>query len=133
MEAKFRDIPDALWEQIAPLIPVRRKNTLRGRPRVPDREVLAGIVYRLRTGCQWKALPRDFGSGSTCHARFQDWCAVGVFTEIFSALLKFYDRRRGIQWKWSSLDSAMVKAPKGGTSRARTPRIARKVASNGTS
>ena len=133
MEAKFRDIPEALWEQIAPLIPVHRKTTLRGRPRVPDREVMAGIVYRLRTGCQWKALPQDFGSGSTCHARFQDWCEAGVFTEIFSKLLAFYDGRRGIQWKWSSLDSALVKAPKGGTSRVRIPRIARKAASNGTS
>ena len=133
MEAKFRDIPDALWGQILPLIPIRRRTTLRGRPPVPDREVLAGIVYRLRTGCQWKALPREFGSGSTCHARFQEWCAAGVFTEIFSKLLKFYDRKRGIQWKWSSLDTAMVKAPKGGTSRARTPRIARKAASSATS
>ena len=133
MEAKFRDIPNALWEQVAPLIPIRRKKTLRGRPLRPNREVLAGIVYRLRTGCQWKALPQDFGSGSTCHRRFQEWVAAGVFKEIFSELLKFYDHKRGIQWKWSSLDSAMVKAPKGGTSRARTPRIARKVASNGTS
>jgi putative transposase len=93
---------------------------------------MAGIVYRLRTGCQWKALPRDFGSGSTCHARFQQWCTAGVFTEIFSKLIQFYDRKCGIQWKWSSLDSAMAKAPKGGTSRVRTPRIARRVASNAT-
>jgi hypothetical protein len=57
MEAQFRNVPDGLWEQIAPLIPARRKNTLRGRPPVPDRD-------------------------------------------------------DGIQWKWSSLDSAMVKAPK---------------------
>lgn len=128
MEAKFRDIPDALWEQIAPLIPVRRKSTLRGRPPVPDREVIAGIVYRLRTGCQWKALPKDFGSGSTCHSRFQQWCAAGVFTEIFSKLLQFYDDKRGIQWKWSSLDSAMAKAPKGGILRVPTRRIARKPA-----
>ena len=133
MEAKCRNVPDGLWEQIAPLIPARRKNTLRGRPPDPDREVLAGIACRLRTGCQWKALPREFGSGSTCHRHFKEWCAAGVFTKVFSKLLKFYDRRRGIQWKWSSLDSAMVKAPKGGTSPARTPRIARKVASNATS
>ncbi len=90
MEAQFRNVPDGLWEQIAPLIPARRKNTLRGRPPVPDREVLAGIVYRLRTGCQWKALPREFGSGSTCHRRFKEWCAAGVFTKVFSKLLKFY-------------------------------------------
>ena len=133
MEAKFRDIPDALWEQVAPLIPVRRKNTLRGRPAVPNREVLAGIVYRLRTGCQWKALPKDFGSGSTCHARFQEWCAAGVFKEVFSKLVQYYDRKRGIQWKWSSLDSALAKAPKGGTSRVPTPRIVRKAASSATS
>jgi hypothetical protein len=49
-----------------------------------------------------------------CHRRFKEWCAAGVFTKVFSKFLKFYDRRRGIQWKWSSLDSAMVKAPKGG-------------------
>ena len=133
MEAQFRNIPEALWEQVAPLIPVRRKTTLRGRPPVPDRDVLSGIVYRLRTGCQWKALPQDFGSGSTCHRRFQEWCAAGVFTEIFSQLLKLYDRKRRIQWKWSSLDSAMVKAPKGGTSPGRTRRTARKAASNATS
>jgi transposase len=133
MEAQFRNIPEALWEQVAPLIPVRRKTTLRGRPPVSDRDVLSGIVYRLRTGCQWKALPRDFGSGSTCHRRFKEWCAAGVFTEVFSKLLKFYDCKRGIQWKWSSLDSAMVKAPKGGTSPARTRPTARKAASNATS
>ena len=73
MEAQSRNIPEGLWEQVSPLIPVRRKTTLRGRSAVPDREVLSGIVYRLRTGCQWKALPRDFGSGSTCHRRFQEW------------------------------------------------------------
>ena len=70
---------------------------MRGRPPVPVREVLAGIVFRLRTGCQWKALPREFGSGSTCHRRFKEWCAAGVFTKVFSKLLKFYDRRRGVE------------------------------------
>ena len=71
MEAKFRNVPDGLWGQIAPRIPARRKNTLRGRPPVPDREVLAGIVYRFRTGCQRKAVPREFGSGLTCPPTLQ--------------------------------------------------------------
>jgi transposase len=47
MEAQFRNVPDALWEQIAPIIPGRRKNTLRGRPPVPDREVLAVGARRI--------------------------------------------------------------------------------------
>lgn len=39
---------------------------------------MAGILYRLKTGCRWKALPNDFGSGSTCHLRFQEWVELGV-------------------------------------------------------
>jgi transposase len=103
-----------------------------GRPRIPDRVVLAGIVYRLRTGCQWKALPSEFGSGSTCHLRMQQWARAGVFTAAFVTLLKRYDRRRGIQWQWSALDALIVKAPKGGTSRGRIRRTARSRAPSAT-
>ena len=84
--------------------------------------VLAAIVYRLRTGCQWKALPAQFGSGSTCHLRFQQWVQAGVFEQMFAQLVRFYDARRGIQWHWTSLDSATVKAPKGGTTQDRIRR-----------
>jgi putative transposase len=86
---------------------------------------LAAIVYRLRTGCQWKALPAQFGSGSTCHLRFQQWRHARVFERIFAELVRFYDARRGIQWTWTALDSAIVKAPKGGTIRDPIRRTAR--------
>ena len=85
---------------------------------------MAGILYRLKTGCQWKALPSDFGSGSTCHLRFQKWVQLRVLAASHRELLSYYDRRRGIAWNWSSLDSASVKAPRGGTSRARARRTA---------
>lgn len=114
MDPKFADIPDALWNQIEPLLPVAAPSPKGGRPRIPDRLVLAGIVYRLRTGCQWKALPREFGSGSTCHLRLQQWREAGVFEKIFEVLLSHYQKRKGIQWQWASLDSVLVKAPKGG-------------------
>ena len=42
------------------------------RPIVPFRKVLDGILYILRTGCQWKILPSEYGSGSTCHRRFHE-------------------------------------------------------------
>ena len=91
------------------------------------------IVYRLRTGCQWKAMPEQFGSGSTCHARFQRWCEAGLFRRIFEKLLRFYDDVRGIDWEWASLDSAMVKAPKGATRPDPTQPIGQSAASSGTS
>ncbi len=111
----FYSIPDELWVRIEPLLPPYQKNPRGGRPRVPDRVVMAGILYRLRTGCQWKALPREFGSGSTCHLRFQECANAGVFAKIHCELLKYYDQKVGIDWDWSSLDGALVKAPKGGT------------------
>src|SRR5213593_2221094 len=122
MDPRFADIPDRLWRRVAPLLPRERPKPKGGRPRVPDRAVLAGIVFRLRTGCQWKALPERFGSGSTCHLRMQQWIRARVFKKIFRELLLHYHKRRGIQWKWTSLDTALVKAPKGGAARGRTRR-----------
>ena len=128
MDAKFADVPNALWKRVEPVLPVPPARPLGGRPRVPDRVVLAAIVYRLRTGCQWKALPAQFGSGSTCHLRFQQWVQAGVFERIFARLVRHYDARRGIQWQWTSPDSATVKAPKGGTRRGPIRRTARNAA-----
>lgn len=133
MDPKFRTVPESLWRTVAPLLPPERPKPKGGRPRVPDRVVLAGILYRLRTGCQWKALPSEFGSGSTCHLRLQQWARAGVFTDIFVALLERYDKRRGIAWKWTALDGFIVKAPKGGTSRERTRRTGGSGAPNATS
>src|SRR2546421_13083895 len=62
-------MPDPLWEECRPLLPPEQAPGTPGRPAVPLRRVLDGILYVLRTGCQWKAVPRTFGSGSTCHRR----------------------------------------------------------------
>ena len=121
MDPKFRTVPEPLWRAVEPLLPPERPKPKGGRPRVPDRAVLAGIVYRLRTGCQWKALPSEFGSGSTCHLRLQQWAEAGVFTDAFIEMLRRYDRKRGINWQWTALDGFIVKAPKGGTSPDRIP------------
>lgn len=110
----FEQLTDDFWEQIEPFLPNVESSPNGGRPRIPDRTVMSGIIFRLRTGCQWKAIPRQFGSGATCHRRFQSWCATGVFRTIFAALVGYYDAQRGIDWQWASLDSATVKSPKGG-------------------
>ena len=121
MEIKFAEIPDELWERLEPLLPPPPAGRRRGRPRIASRTILSGIVYRLRTGAQWKALPSQFGSGSTCHARFQAWSDAGIFRRLFEKLVEFYDDVRGIEWEWASLDSAIVKAPKGGDATGPNP------------
>ena len=122
MQSDFAEIPDELWQRIERWIPRRRhiKGPKGGRPPVPDRVAMRGILYRLRTGCQWDAIPAEFGSRSTCYRRFVEWTRAGVFKMMHVEMLLYYDHERGIDWTWSALDSASVKAPKGGASRVQT-------------
>lgn len=75
---KFR-MPDALWERLEPLLPDYPSNPDGGRPRANLRDVVDGIFYCLRTGCQWKAVPPQLSPGSTCHDYFQEWVELGIF------------------------------------------------------
>lgn len=75
-------MPDELWERVEPLLPRRRKSRKGGRPPLPYRQVLDGIFYVLRTGCQWKAAPAEFGSGSSLHRYFQRWVKRGIFQKV---------------------------------------------------
>ena len=103
------DLTDDEWVIIAPMIPPARHG---GRNRSVDvREVLNGIFYVLWTGCQWKALPREFGSASAVHAHFQRWQREGFFLKIWKAGLAEYDDMEGIVWRWQSVDGAAGKAP----------------------
>lgn len=88
----------------------KHENTV-GRPIVPFRKVMDGIMYILRTGCQWKTLPREYGSGSTCHRRFQKWLRLDVFKNMWIRLLKIYDGKKGIKWRWQSIDRISIKSP----------------------
>ena len=116
VQTSFAEIPDELWDRVQVWIPTRSRGAKGGRPRIADRRAMSGILYRLRTGCQWDAIPSEFGSRSTCYRRFREWTAAGVFKMMYVEMLLYYDEQRGIDWAWASLDSATVKAPKGGDS-----------------
>jgi len=113
-------VSDELWEKVAPLVPKQeRKKGLKyrrrpggGRKPIDPRKVFEGIVYVLRTGCQWKALPEErFGSASSIHKYFLEWKRQGVFVRLWRKGLAEYDGLEGIAWSWQSIDGAMVKAP----------------------
>ena len=76
-QTDFRDVPDELWERIEPLLaPFKRKRSGGSKP-LAQRTVLAGILYKCRTGCQWAMLPACYGSKSTVHEHFQRWNKAG--------------------------------------------------------
>lgn len=113
-------VSDEFWARVEPLVPARalatRKQYVRqpgaGRPPKPARQVFEAIVYVLRTGCQWKALPKErFGSASAVHKRFLEWERAGFFEALWKSGLAEYDQMAGIAWRWQSIDGAMFKAP----------------------
>ena len=116
MKTSFAEVPDELWERVERYIPKRVRHAEGGRPPIADRRAMNGILYRLKTGCQWDAIPDAFGSRSTCYRRFVEWTKAGVFRMMWIEMLLLYDEQRGVEWAWASLDSASVKAPKGGSS-----------------
>src|SRR3712207_1921640 len=77
-------LSDAAWALVAPLLPPAKPG---GRPRTTDlRAVLDAILYLLRTGCQWRLLPRDFPPWSTVHHYFRTWRNAGVWVRLHRAL-----------------------------------------------
>ena len=71
------NIPDRLSDEIKSILPKEKPLKTVGRPIIPYRKVIDGIIYVLRTlGCQWKMLPKEYGSGSTCHRRFRHGIAL---------------------------------------------------------
>ncbi len=81
----------------------------------------------LRTGCQWKAVPKEHGSGSTIHRTFQEWQRAGFFELMWMISLWEYDELEGIGWEWQSVDGCMIKAPLTLESVGKTLRIGEKM------
>lgn len=115
------EVSEDLWERVKPLIPEPPSHAKGGRPRIEDRKAFEAIVYMLRTGMQWNALPRELAASSTAHDRFQEWERAGFFQALWQAGLHEYDELQGIQWEWQSVDGAMTKAPFGGAATGANP------------
>jgi putative transposase len=106
-------VSDEFWEKVEPLIPPAPSHKKGGRTRMDDRDAFAAMIYVLRTGIQWNALPRQMGASSTVHDRYQEWERAGFFEELWRVGLAEYDDLEGIEWEWQALDGAMTKAPLG--------------------
>lgn len=114
-------LPDRLWDRMKSLLPEYEKSSRGGRPRSDLRRVADAIFYRLRTGCQWKAIPPSLAPGSTAHQYFQQWGEDGVFDDLWQVALAEYDELAGLNWTWQSVDGAMTKAPLGGDATGKNP------------
>ena len=121
-KVKSWEVSDSFWGKVEPLIPKPEReagkkynrNAGGGRKPKDKRLIFEGIVYVLRTGCQWKALPKErYGSASAIHKYFIDWTNKGLFLCLWQSGLAEYDELEGIAWEWQSIDGSMVKSPLG--------------------
>lgn len=118
-------VPAALWAQMVRVLPPPAPKPKDGRPRMDDRQAMTAILYVLRTGCQWKALPRSLGAPSTVPDRFQAWRAAQVFERLWQEGWLPYDELKGLDWAWQAMDGAMSKAPLGGEKGGQEPHRSR--------
>ena len=99
-------LPFELWKKIEPVIAEMDPRARTGRPRVPDRDVLRGILFVLKTGIQWEYLPQEMGCGSgmTC------WHELGIWERIHHILLDDLQEAGKLDWLRASLDASSLPA-----------------------
>ncbi|MCX4804764.1 IS5 family transposase [Streptomyces sp. NBC_01214] len=99
------ELSDAEWELVQPLLP----RPVLGRPRLDDRTILNGIVWKFRTGVAWRDVPDRYGSWASLHTRFRRWAADGTFDRMLQAAQAQADAAGDIEWL-VSVDSTVVRA-----------------------
>ena len=98
-------VPDALWAQIQPLLTELDPPKLRGRKRIDQRAALNALIFRLRSGCQWNQLPKEFPDDSSVHRTWQRWQQVGLFERLWALLLRECEELGGVDWQWQAADA----------------------------
>ena len=77
-------LTDAEWRRVAPVLPPPQPP--RGRPRHDHRTVLGGILWVVRSGASWRAMPEEYGKWETAYKRYRLWCATGLWQRILAVL-----------------------------------------------
>ena len=118
------EITDQAWQEIEPLLPEYGQSGGQWRD---HRTVINGILWVLRTGCPWRALPERYGSWKTASSRFYRWQRAGIWDRVLAAVQRRADAEGRLDWTLHFVDSTVVRAhqhaagAKGGPS-SRSPR-----------
>ncbi len=106
----FKELSNAQWDHIHSYLPPQPKV---GRKRVDDRQVVNGILYVLITGCQWRDMPKQYGSYVTAWRRLKRWSEEGVWDMIFDSLKDDSYEKGQLSLKIVAIDSSFIEAKKG--------------------
>src|SRR3954467_140102 len=106
-------LDEGLWAVLELLLPPDPPRPRGGRPRVPHRQVLTGILFVLRSGIPWELLPQELGCGwgMTCWRSLREWHAKGVWQRIHHELLNWLGQLGLLDWSRASLDGSVATLP----------------------
>ena len=100
------EVTDAAWSVLEPLLP---RNGRRGEQWRDHRQVLNGILWKLRTGAPWRDLPERYGPWRTAYARFARWQRDGTWDRLLAHVQTKSDAVGGVVWE-VSVDSTVIRA-----------------------
>jgi putative transposase len=104
------EMPDEAWDRLKRIIEAKYPPSYTGRPRTDLRKAVNGIIYRMRTGCQWNKLPKIFGDDSSVHRWFQRMARDGIFETLWGGLILECEELQGVNWEWQSADCCSGKS-----------------------
>src|ERR1041385_525574 len=102
------EVPDELWEVIEIMLSEFDPPKQTGRHREDRRRILDGIIFRMRTGCQWNHIPRVYGDDSTIHRTFQHWQQIGLFEQLWAVLVEECEELGQLDWQWQADRKSVV-------------------------
>jgi transposase len=113
------DLSDQEWERLAPLLPPERPQ--RGRPALPHRPIVNGILWRDRTGAPWRDLPERYGAWKTVYSRFRRWTLQGVWEQVLQQLQGRPEPGAPVEWAVVAIDSTTIRTHQHGAGAPRHP------------
>lgn len=108
------EISDRDWDVIQKVLPSEiytGTGSAGGRPHADLRRSFCGILYFVRSGCQWDLVPRIYGARSTLEKYFSKWSQADVFNQLMTKSLELYDQEIGIKWKFQAIDGSIKRSP----------------------
>ena len=108
MTIRRHEVTDAVWARLAPLLPPEQPPS--GRPNQPHRMILNGILWKLKTGAPWRAIPERYGPWSTVYSRFWRWRRAGIWDRVFAAVQRDEDALGHVDWAIHFVDGTVIRA-----------------------
>ena len=109
-----RQLLDAMWERIEPLLPPKPAHPKGGRPFASDKLCFEGIVYVLRNGIRWNDMPECYPSSTTCWNRYAMWTKLGLWSRVWTVVLEELDAAGMLDLTELTMDATFAEARKGG-------------------